>query len=811
MVEHLNNKRISGNNDSELSLRMIWVMLLLHWQWFLLSLVICLSGTYLYLRYKQPTYSSVVKVLIKEDGEQARSMSSAMDLTQIGIISNSNGFDNELEILRSKNLATRTVKSLKLYVSYSMEGRVRDTELYKTSPILVDLEDARLEQLTAPVTMEITSAGENICVEGGNGEEFHFKQIFSELPGTLHTPVGVLMFQRNPGFKMDSRKLFVTISPLRNMGQVYAQSLSAQATSQTTTVAQLTLVNTNVERSLDYLNELVKSYNIDANEDKNEVARKTEEFINERLFVIQSELDSTESNLEAFKKRNELINLKNDATEALRGSSEYQQKQVEMQTQLTLVKSLLDYVDNPQNSMQVIPANLGLSDNGLNAQITKYNDAVLQRNRLLKSSSETSPAVLALTSVVEGMWPAIRQSLQAIYKDLKVKKSAIDLQYQRFMGKIASTPTQERTLGNIGRQQEIKAGLYLMLLQKREENAISLASTAAKGRVIDAPEFRGKVAPRNSVIWVIGLALGLGIPFAIFYLINMLRYKIEGREDVERLTKLPLLADIPLTTKLSKGERAVVVRANSNDMMEEAFRGLRTNLRFILGKDEKVVLCTSIVPGEGKTFVATNLGMSLALLGKKVLVIGLDIRKPRLVQLFGLKKDKRGITSYLANDVEDLALLDAQVTHGVQNENLDVLPAGVTPPNPGELISKDLLDKAIAHFRKQYDYIIIDTPPVGLVSDTLEMGRVGDATFFMCRADYTAKANFETINQIAADGKMPKINLVLNGVDLSKKKYGYYYGYGKYGRYGKYSHYSHYGHYGTYGRYGSESAGQAES
>ena len=270
---------------------------------------------------------------------------------------------------------------------------------------------------------------------------------------------------------------------------------------------------------------------------------------------------------------------------------------------------------------------------------------------------------------------------------------------------------------------------------------------------------------------------------------------------------MPIVADIPLTDKLADGERAIVVKENKNNMMEEAFRGLRTNLRFLLGKDEKVICATSTVPGEGKTFVATNLAMSLALLGKKVLIIGLDIRKPRLVKLFGLPSSKHGITSYLAGDTADFDLLEEQIVKGVHNPNLDVLPAGIIPPNPGELITRDLLDKAVDYLKTKYDYIVLDTPPVGLVSDTFELGRLVDVTFFVVRSEVTTKADVDVINRTVRDGKMPKVNLVFNGVNLKKKKYGFYYGYGKYGGYSKYgTYYGRYGHYGSYGHYGDASS-----
>ena len=456
-------------------------------------------------------------------------------------------------------------------------------------------------------------------------------------------------------------------------------------------------------RSIDYLNELLKSYNDDANEDKNEVAMKTEEFIKERIDAIRGELDVTEGELEQYKKSNELINLTNDATTALSSTTEYQKKQVEFETQLNLINALVNYVNNPANAMQVIPANLGLADANLNATISKYNDAVLNRNRLLKSSGEDNSVVQRLTAQIEEMWPSIRMSLEAIRKDVMTQKASADNQYRMFSNRISSTPTQERALTNMSRQQEIKANLYLMLLQKREENYISLASTAAKARIIDAPQYMGKVSPKTNIIWLIALLLGIGLPIGILYLMSLLRFRIEGREDIEKLTKISILADIPLAEKGVDGEKALVVRENTNNSMEEAFRGLRTNLRFILEGDEKVILCSSCIPGEGKTFVCTNLAMSLALMGKKIVVVGLDIRKPRLVKLFNIPAEKKGITSFLSGNDTTFEKLDEQIVHGVVNPNLDVLPAGVIPPNPGELISREQLDRAVELLKEHYD------------------------------------------------------------------------------------------------------------
>ena len=811
MAEYLNNEKLDEEGLSSFDFRKIWSQVVLNWYWFIVSTLICVSLAYVYLRYQHPVYQAAMKILIKEDSSKSgRYRGSDLSLDQLGVLSNSNGFDNELEIIRSVAVATRAVKTLKLYVTYTVEGRVTDADIYKTSPILVDLEESRQDQLKQPLSIEINKAGKGIHVDmympSASGQPVVQSHTITKLPASFNTNVGKIMFSQNPGFEMGPRTLTATIYPPVMMGRSYARRLNAQATSRNTSVALVSILDTNRERALDYLRELIQAYNLDANQDKNEVAQKTEDFIKERIEVIRGELDDTEGTLEDFKRSNQLINLPTDATQALTQTTEFQKNQVAMQTQMSLVHSLMDYVNNPANSMEVIPANLGITDAAVNHMVAQYNEAVLQRNRLIRSASEDAPKVLQITDEVQSLWVAIQQQLNSIYRNLQVQKSSIDQQYALFSGKVSSTPTQERVLQNIGRQQEIKAGLYLMLLQKREENYISLASTANKARVIDEPQSGGKVSPKSSLIMLAAFIIGILLPLLLMYLNDLLRFRIEGREDVEKLTKIPILADIPLATKLVAGELAIVVKENTNNMMEEAFRGLRTNLRFVMGPGEKVLCCTSTMPSEGKTFVATNLAMSLALLGKKVLIIGLDVRKPRLVKLFGLHASRQGITSYLAGDSADFDLLDNQIFHGVLNANLDVLPAGVIPPNPGELITRDLLDKGVEHLKEMYDYIILDTPPVGLVSDTFELARLCDVTFYVVRSEYSTRGDFEQINRLQTEGKLPKMNLVLNGVDLTKKKYGFYYGYGKYGVYSRYgTYYGRYGHYGTYGNYGDKS------
>ena len=808
MSDFIANEENREEEHSGFNLAALWKIVVLHWYWIVLSTIVALGAAFGYLKYTRPVYASNMKILVKDEDSRSRMYRGGqLALESMGVISNSNGFDNELEILTSSNISQRVIKSLKLYVSYELDGRLRNHELYKNNPYIVDMPENQLVDLHSLIQLKIDRQGDGVHVAGEiyvprSKEPILFERSVKELPGSFNTPVGTITLQRNPGVgaELPKQTMYATIMPLEYAAKAYGSRLSVSASSKTTTVAVLNYLDTQPERAIDYLNELFRSYNEDANEDKNEVALKTEEFLKNRISAIREELDATESNLESYKKKNELINLTNDASNALNKLTEYQKEQVELETQLNLVTALLDYVDDPRNAFNVVPSNLGLKDADMSNLLNKYNDYVLQRNRLLKSSSPENPYVKRLTAQLEEMWPTIRLSLKSVRENILTQKRSAEDQYNLFSRRVGEAPTQERSLNNIIRQQEIKVELYLMLLQKREENYISLNSTAAKARVIDDPRSTGKVSPKTKVILLGALVLGLCFPVGLIYLLGLLRYRIEGREDVEMLTKIPVLADIPLAPKSLDGELSLAVRENSNDMMEEAFRGLRTNLRFILSEKENVIACTSCIPGEGKTFVSTNLAMSLALLGKRVIIVGLDIRKPRLVKLFGLSSDHRGITTFLSSDSGDFQDLDKQIHHAVLNPNLDVLPAGVIPPNPGELISREQLDHAIALLREHYDYVIVDTPPVGLVSDTLSAARVADMTIMVCRADYSPRNNFQLINALHHDNKMPKITLVLNGIDLKKRKYGYYYGYGKYGKYG------HYGHYGVYGHYGSHSS-----
>ena len=802
---------------SSINFQTIYTAVILHWKWFVLSLIICMGCAMIYLRYKTPVYQAYAKLLIKDDDSRGRGgKSGVLTTSNLGIMSNSTGIDNEMEILSSLSIAQQAVRDLKLYVNYSLEGKVKDHLIYNSEPISVDLDPSHLEKLNYPISLEINRKGSSYTVTGEylnpkTGVKNSIEKTITSFPTRIDTKTGIITLQSNGdrGLLPEGRALKVTILSPKSVAAKYAGSLSVSQTSKTTTIAELVLKDESPQRAVDYLRQLAICYNRQANEDKNEIAVRTEEFINGRLEKINAELGSTEGSLEEYKKRNNMVELKMNAAQAVQNQDVYSQKLAEANTQMALLNSISEYMNDPSNKYQTLPSNVGLSDASATSLIDKYNDIVITRNRLLRSASESSPTVTPLTAQLDDLTSSIQRAMIQARKSMEIERNNIANMYGRYASQTNATPEQERILTQIGRQQDVKSGLYLMLLQKREENSISLAATADKGKLIDDPQYMGKVSPKNSMIMLIALIMGLAIPAGIIFVINFMRYKIEGHDDVAKLTSLPIIADVAIASETAKTKADIVVHENQNNQMEEVFRSLRTNLQFIMAENEKVVLFTSSTSGEGKTFTAANLAVSFALLDKKVVLVGLDIRKPRLAELFEINDHQHGITNLLTQPDPTAADVKKQILKSGISNNLDILMAGPIPPNPAELVARKSLDQVIDILKETYDYVLIDSAPVGLVTDTLQIGRVANATVFLCRADYTPKEAFGYINDLAKEKKLPNMCVVINGIDMSKKKYGYYYGYGRYGKYGRYGRYGHKsGTYGSsYGKYTSSHYG----
>ena len=778
---------ILEEKEEQADIKAILFKYIIRWPWFIASIIICIACAWIYLKQSTPIYNITASVIIKDEKKGGTMGNEFSGLEDLGLLNPSKNIDNEIEILQSKSLIKDVVNELGLYINYWGNKGFKTTDLYGASPILVHYSFKDAETLNAPIQLTINyqkngNLNVNMITDKGNDNEKKINKTFTEFPAVLSSEKGVITFIENQQVPIvEDVNLDITISHPLAIAKGYRSALSIEPTSKTTSVATISIKNTNKKRGEDFINKLVEMYNRDANDDKNEVAQNTAHFIDERISVINQELGTTEQELENFKRESGLTDLSSDAQLAVAEKSAYEKLCVENGTQLNLIQYLSDYLKKPENANTTLPVNVGLNDKSLTEQISQYNALILERNRLRRTSSDSNPVVRRLDSNIDDMHASLLTTINSVYKGLLITKADLDRQAGKYAGQISNAPAQERRFVSIQRQQEIKAGLYLMLLQKREENNIALAATANNAKIIDdALADDVPISPNKKIIYLAALVLGFGIPVAIIYILSLLSYRIEGHSDVERLTRVPVIGDVPLND--SDEKYAIDVRENDNDIMAETFRSLRTNLLFMLGDpDKKVILVTSTTSGEGKTFIASNLAVSLALLGKKVVIVGLDIRKPGLNKVFHISHKERGITQYLvAPQSTDLR---SMIQSSDLSANLHILPGGTIPPNPTELLARKSLDDAIELLKKDYDYVVLDTAPIGMVTDTQLIARVADISVYVCRADYTHKNDYQLINELYANKRLPGLCTVINGLDMKKKKYGYYYGYGKYGRY----------------------------
>ena len=768
-----------NEEESSFDFKSILNMFLINWKIFALSVVACLCLGVLFLKVKNPVFQVSTKMLIKEEGKKMTGLSSIISgnallssMADLGMVASSNGVDNEIEILQSNMLLRETIMDLKLHTEYSMDAFIKPKFIYREQPVNVDIDKYGLENMDEtrqPVKLTISKEGNEYKVSGKTWmkekEEMPFEASFTTLPASIKTYAGTLTFSKNveaPEALTEEKAEHVLINPVISTIKAFLKNLSVETASKKTTALVLSISDKNEKRAEDFLSQLVICYNRQANADKNELAMKTEDFVNERIAKIVEELGTTEGNLENFKKSNSLADLKLDATSAYELSGEYSAKLVEANTQIELLKYLRQYVDDPKNNYQLIPSNVGLMDLSSMELIKTFNENVLMRNKLLRTASELSPQVQALTSTLDELQRSIHEALGQAAKSADIQKNNINREYSLYQTKISKAPAQERALTEIGRQQAVKQELYLMLLGKREENSISLASTADKGKLIDEMVGEGKVSPKASVVLAVAFILGLCIPFGILYLLQMIRSSVEARNEVETLTTKPVVADIPLQTATSD--------------IDDAIRALRASIQFALKPGEKVIHVTSATEGEGKTFCAANIATTLSLLGKKVVAVDVDLRKPSLATQLGVSRGNGGVSSLLAKATISEADVKAAVQTSAKNASLDVLSAGDVPGNPAELIACGKLNDLTEILKANYDYIVIDATSLDNDIDTLYINKVADYTLYVVRADKTTRKSVEAIDQLEESGKLKNVNVAVNAINMAEKKYKYQYG-----------------------------------
>jgi len=754
-----------------------------YWKWFVLSLFICLILAALYLKTTIRVYEVKATVLLKDDKKGSGSgMADLSALKDLGLMNIKNNVDNELEILKTSNLTEQAVRDLGIYVSYSEMGTFKNKDLYGADcPIHITLPEAVLDTLNQVYEFEVSEIQHDGFEFSGtfNDKDFKIKTALTDSMAVL--PFGKIYFKRTAFLPQNAMTVGIRIDPPVNVVNDLLGRTTMELTSKTTSVVDITLKSTNILRSKDYLNKLVEVYNREDMEDQNQVSSNTNIFVETRLDSLAKELKRVETQVENYKQQQGLTDITSEADLFIQKTGDYEQKRLEVETQLAIVSDIDEYMHKKENRYRLLPAGTGVQSESLNGQITDYNKLLLERNRLSRTASHTNQSMIDLTAQIDGMFSAVQASVRNEKRNLQITRNDLEKKDRENAGRIKSIPRQEREYTEIKRQQEIKQTLYLFLLQKKEENSLNMVGVVPSAKIIDKPRSNGSpVSPQKSIIMLIAFVLGFIIPVIVLYMRNLLRYHIENKEELEKISIVPILGEI------AKSEQSgnIVIRENSTNRFTEMFRLLRTNLLFILGDPgQKVINVLSSIGGEGKTFICINLAMSLALLDKKVLIIGLDVRKPKLGEYIGMDNDT-GITLYLTGNLNKSDLIRPSGIH----PNLSVITAGPVPPNPGELMAKPALDSLIAECKEKFDYIIMDTAPIGIVSDSYALNRFADVSLYIVRADYTPKKNIEDATILYKQKKLTRMYFILNAADFQKasyrygygKKYGYGYG-NKYG------------------------------
>lgn len=779
-----NNYNNSFNDDVEndFDLKAFFDKYFIHWKWFGLGVGICLILAFLYLRYTIPQYQASTTILVKDEkkGGMLSELSAFADIGGIAGGMKSN-VDNEIEILKSRTLIENTVKKLNLNVNIVLKGNIVDKELYGETPIEVILinpekrfykcaMNLNYTELTSDTfELKIELLDKNLKVYSNiSTAKFHYGELISTKNGQV--VINKTKFRTKKITESD-RQISIEIRPLQNIVNSFRERLTVNPISKTSSVVEILIKDPVVKKAEDFLDNLISIYNSNAATDKNFIAENTSEFINNRLEIITQELDGVEKNVESFKTSNKVTDIESEAKLYVQGSDEYVKKGVETEIQLNMISSMLSFIKK-SNSSDLLPANIISGQGDISSLIDSYNALVLDHNRILKSATPENPSVIKLNQQIASLKANVKASLLRIQSNLTIQKNDLKQSEGVLNTKIGKIPVQEHQFRIIARQQKVKEELYLYLLQKREETAISLAATEPNARVIDAGKAEEiAVSPKKKMVYLAAFLLGLLIPFVIIYVIDLLDTKIKSRLDLEGKTMIPFIGDVPTSDSPSD-----IIKSESRTSSAEALRIIRTNLEFILSKaDEnkaKTIFLTSTFPKEGKTFVSANLAGTFALSGKKVLLIGMDIRNPRLDEYFALPE--RGFTNYLSS--KDLKLDDLIVKQD-DFENFYILPAGVIPPNPAELLMSNKVDDLFKTLKAQYDYIIVDTAPVSLVTDTLLIAKHADCFIYVARANFLEKRMLNIPNELYKGNKLPNMCLLLNDTD-STKGYGYGYGYG---------------------------------
>lgn len=773
------------NEENSINLLDLIIPYLRNWKAYVVCVTLCVLSAFFYLKNATPIFQASTSLILKDE-DKSGSIGALGDFEDLGLFGGGGSkVDNELEILKSRNLLEGTISKLKTNIEIWQIDGFKNISVYQNSPINIKDPNSSIygleEKMSFDVELISNSEGKIKFDDQDNWINYSWGASLE------HKDLNIILLPNIKQLEVNSNKIYkVVITPLDLAIDNLLRSISFSSSSKKNDVIKLSLKDASKQRAKDILNTLVDLYNENGITDKKEVNLKTEEFIANRLLIIKNELSEIEENAEDFRTTHKLLNIQSQSTLFSENMAKSRDELMKTETQIRLAEFLSNQVVDKDNEFALIPANIGLNNQGLNNLSTSYNELVIDRNRIEQTTHKLNPILKNLDAQLSDLKNNIQLSLNNYIKTLKITKSELKGQERIINKEIAQIPVQERQYRSIARQQELKEALYLFLLQKREETSLSLAATSSNSKVIDKAYSSNKpVAPVTKIILLVGLLVGLILPTLVIYVKELLNTKIHNKKELEGLVgDIPILGDIPT----SKEKNSRIVTTSDRSSTAEAFRILLTNLNFLISKKSegaKVICVTSTIAGEGKTYVSTNLSTVLSFSKKKTLLIGADVRNPKMADYFTDSQQHLGLTNYLSD--ESMTMGEVIVPQS-DNSNLDVIFSGIIPPNPVELLSSERFEDLMYKLNEQYDYIVLDTAPVSLVTDTLLISKFADMFVYVSRAEYLDKRMLEVPKNLYKQNRLPNMAMVLNDIDV-KKGYGYGYGYG-YGEHTKKKWYS---------------------
>jgi tyrosine-protein kinase Etk/Wzc len=743
-------------------------------QWWIipLSLAICLGTSYLYLRYKSKMYKIHAQLLVQDD-KKGGGMNAGDLLDLSSLLDMKSNVDNEVEILKTRMLAEKVVKDLNLNITYFKKGRVNDVEIYQRNlPFALEILGPEDSIAASTFDMEILEP-ELLLIEYVDSRKNTVSNKVSFGKTFIMEGIGALRFLKNNNISLRDKYYRFHISSVQEAVSTLRKEIIVAVTNKLVTTIDLSMSHHIPKKGEDILSKLIEEYLEQNIVDKNRVADSTIKFINERLLFVSRELGDIEGDIQSFKQGNKLADLSEQSRLLLVNTSDYLKRIAEIETQLNILAGLEDYLKDESKNKRVVPSSVLANDIVFSKLVETYNGLLLERDRQLLTSTEDNPYIRNLDERIQALRGAMLSNLANTRASMQISQSQLQKDLNQFENQIRNVPAHERTYLDLARQQQIKQELYLFLLQKREEAALSKTSNISSARVIDAPKSDSlPFSPNKMVILLFGLAAGLALPFGRVYIMDILNDKVRSKEEL-----LKLLPGMTVIGEISHFEmEGTSIGSDPKSVIAEQFRGLRTNLHFFLKEQQgNIILLTSSTMGEGKTFTSTNLGAILAIPGKRVLLMDLDLRRASLSAKLGFK-GSQGFTNYIISNAVKAS--DLIVPSGI-HEKLFILPAGPIPPNPAELIMDQRMDELMSELKQDYDYIIMDAPPIGLVTDAQLLSRFSAITLYLVRQEYTSRNMLNIPKELHLSGKMERVAIVLNDV-RRPGGYGYAYAYGYY-------------------------------